>query len=236
MNNATIVESRTTARNHLADGGAIPASSLHFRTGRRQEAEQMVLDYHYSRTVRSMVQREVSRPLAVGLLSGDGGMVASALFCIPPIAWKEKVIELARLVRGDDRVSLTFLLARCSKELKRHGHDLLVSFADMAQGHDGVVYRAANWKYAGLRAPRIDGVMWNGKFINQRQCRHLWGNSMSSVGVIDRTRQRIAGTIEPHYDEGKHCYWLALGRRGEEKAARLGLTHRTHDQGNRLKS
>jgi hypothetical protein len=31
-------------------------------------------------------------------------------------------------------------------------------------------------------------------------------------------------TIEPHYDEGKHCYWLALGTKGEAKARRLGLT------------
>jgi hypothetical protein len=32
-------------------------------------------------------------------------------------------------------------------------------------------------------------------------------------------------TIEPHFDEGKHCYWLALGTKGEAKARRLGLTH-----------
>jgi len=224
MNNAQIVESRTTGRHPLPGEGAIPVSALHFRTGRREEAEGMVLAHHYSRRVPANVQMVGSLHLEGGLFGGDGPMVAAAFFCVPPIQWREPVLELARLVRGTDRAPLTFLIAMCAKELKRQGHDLLLSFADKTQGHEGTVYRACNWRYAGLRKPRIDGVLWNGAFINQRQCRHLWGNSMSRIGVIDRTRPAIAGTIEPHYDEGKHCYWLPLGTKGEAKARRLNLT------------
>jgi hypothetical protein len=36
-------------------------------------------------------------------------------------------------------------------------------------------------------------------------------------------------SIEPHYDEGKHCYWLALGTKGEAKAKRLGLTNENYN-------
>ena len=139
MNNATIVEGRTTARHPLADGGAIPASSLHFRTGRRQEAEAMVLTHHYSRRVPSNVQMVGSLHLDGGLFGGDGQMVAAAFWTFPPTRWAEEVVELARLVRGDDRVPLSFLLSKCVKELKRQGRDLLVSFADRTQGHDMVV-------------------------------------------------------------------------------------------------
>ena len=223
MNTATMVQGRSTPDDQSGDSGAIPASSLHFRTGRRQEAEGMVMRYHYSRRIPSKVQLIGSLHLDGGLFGGDGPMVAAAIWAIPPIAWSEPVLELSRLVRGTARVPLTMLVAKCVKELKKNGHDLLISFADRGQGHEGIVYRACNWRYAGLRKPRIDGVLWNGKFINQRQCRHLWGNSMSSLGVIDRTRAIIPGKIEPHFDEGKHCYWLPLGTRGEAKAKRLGL-------------
>ena len=112
MNNATIVEGRTTARHPLADGGAIPASSLHFRTGRRQEAEGMVLTYHYSRRVPSNVQMVGSLHLDGGLFGGDGPMVAAAFWTFPPTRWAEEVIdEVASFPSGEhddyvDAVSL----------------------------------------------------------------------------------------------------------------------------------
>lgn len=219
MNSATIVECRTTARNHLANSGAIPASSLHFRTGRRQEADGMVLAYHYSKRVPSNVQMIGSLHLDGGLFGGDGPMVAAAFWTIPPTRWKEPVIELARLVRGDERVPLTLLVSLCVRELKKRGNDLLISFADKTQGHEGYVYRASNWRYSGKLERRMDGLMVNGQFIGGRACNHKFGT---------RSPDKVKGlkpgwTIEPHFDQGKHCYWLPLGKKGEEKAARLGL-------------
>lgn len=226
MNNATIVESSTTARPPLADGGAIPASSLHFRTGRRQEAEAMVMAYHYSRRVPSNAQMVGSLHLDGGLFGGDGPMVAAAFWTSPPTRWKEPVIELSRLVRGDDRVPLTFLLARCVRELKRNGHDLLVSFADKTQGHEGYVYRASNWRYAGARESTMDGLSVNGEFIPGRSCNYKFGTRSP-----DKVRALKPGwTIEPHYEEGKNCYWLALGTKGEAKAQRLGLSSMKWDE------
>lgn len=220
MNYATIVEGRTTSRSQREDGGAIPASSLHFRTGRRQEAEAMVLTHHYSRRVPSNVQMVGSLHLDGGLFGGDGSMVAAAFWSIPPTRWAEPVIELTRLVRADARVPLTFLIARCARELKRIGHDLLVSFADRTQGHEGYVYRASNWTYAGCRQRTNDGVLINGVFHPGRTCNSLFGTRSP-----DKLRQMFPHkSIEPHYDEGKHCYWLALGSRGVAKAKRLGLT------------
>lgn len=183
----------------------------------------MVLTYHYSRRVPSNVQMVGSLHLDGGLFGGDGPMVAAAFWSIPPTRWAETVIELARLVRGDDRVPLTFLLSRCVKELKKQGHDLLVSFADRTQGHEGFVYRASNWNYAGCRERRMDGLIVDGAFIGGRACNHKFGSRSP-----EKVRQMFPHkTIEPHFDEGKHCYWLALGKRGEAKAARLGLTHNT---------
>ncbi len=219
MNNARIVEGRTTGGRPPPDGGAIPASALHFRTGRREEAEAMVLRHHYSRRVPSNVQMVGSLHLDGGLFGGDGLMVAAAFWAFPPTRWAEQVVELARLVRGNDRVPLTFLLSRCVRELRRQGHDLLVSFADKTQGHEGYVYRASNWRYSGCRERRMDGLIVNGTFIAGRSCNNQFGTQSP-----DKARAlKPWWTIEPHYDEGKHCFWLPLGTKGEAKARRLGL-------------
>lgn len=220
MNSARMVEGRTTPGVQPGDEGAVPVSALHFRTGRCEEAEAMVLRHHYSKRVPSNVQMVGSLHLDGGLFGGDGPMVAAAFWCIPPTRWAEQVLELSRLVRGHDRVPLTFLLARCVAVLKKQGNDLLVSFADRTQGHEGYVYRASNWRYAGARARRMDGLIVNGQFIGGRACNHQFGTQSP-----EKVRALHPGwDVSPHYDEGKHCYWLPLGRRGEEKARRLGLT------------
>lgn len=220
-NNAQIVEGRTTDRNPLSGDGAIPVSALHFRTGRREEAEAMVLAHHYSRRIPANIQLVGSLHLDGGLFGGDGPMLAAAIWTFPPTRWSEQVIELARLVRGNDRVPLTFLLSQCVRELRRRGHDLLVSFADKTQGHEGCVYRAANWRYAGARDRRMDGLIVNGRFMAGRACNQSFGTqSPEKVKAL-----KPEWTIEPHFDEGKHCFWLPLGKKGEAKALRLGLSH-----------
>lgn len=219
MNHATVVESRTTSAIHAEGGGAIPAPSLHFRTGRNEEACGMVLKFHYSRRVPSNVQMVGSLHLDGGLFGGDGEMVAAAFWSIPPTRWGEEVIELTRLVRGDNRVPLTMLVSLCAKELKKRGHDLLVSFADKTQGHEGFVYRASNWRHAGCRDRACDGVIIDGAFHPGRTCNSIFGTRSP-----EKLRTMFPHkSIEPHYDEGKHLYWFPLGKRGHEKANRLGL-------------
>jgi hypothetical protein len=209
----------STVSDQLTSGGSIPASSLHFRTGRNAEAESMVKEYHYSRRVPANVQMIGSLHLDGGLFGGDGPMVCAAFWSTPPTRWAEPILELSRLVRGEDKVPLTFLIARCVRELKKRDFDLLVSFADKTQGHDGYVYRASNWHYAGCRKSGIDGLVINGVFMPGRSCNSSFG-TRSPRKVAEMFPHK---TIEPHHDEGKHCYWLALGRRGEMKAKRLGL-------------
>lgn len=217
--NATVVESRTTSASHAEGGGAIPAPSLHFRIGKTDEACGMVLQYHYSRRVPSNVQMVGSLHIDGGLFGGDGAMVAAAFWSIPPTRWGEDVIELTRLVRGNDRVPLTMLVALCAKELKKRGHDLLVSFADKTQGHEGFVYRASNWRYAGCRDRSCDGVVIDGAFHPGRSCNSIFGTrSPEKLRAMFPNKK-----IDPHYDEGKHLYWLPLGKRGLCKAERLGL-------------
>ena len=219
MNNATIVEGRTTPGIQPGNGGAIPASSLHFRTGRLDEASELVLRHHYSKRVPGSVVMVGSLHFDGGLFGGDGEIAAAAFFSSPPTRWCEQVIELTRLVRAHDKVPLSLLISLCAKELKKRGHDLCVSFADRTQGHEGYVYRAANWHYAGCRDRAMDGLVINGTFVPGRTCVAKFGTRSP-----DKVKQMFSHfSVEPHYDEGKHLYWLSLGKRGKEKAQVLGL-------------
>jgi hypothetical protein len=155
---------------------------------------------------------------AGGLFGDYGPAVAACFFSIPPTRWSEDVLELSRLVRASYSVPLSSLVSKSCKELRKQGHDLLVSFADRTQGHHGGVYQAASWRYAGARERRMDGLLIDGRFWPGRSCNSKFGTrSPSKVTAI------LGREVAPHFDEGKHLYWKALGAHGLKKAARLGL-------------
>lgn len=69
--------------------------------------------------------------------------------------WK-RVISLTRMVvmPGAPKNACSFLLARSVRAIRKDGRFVsLVTYADESQGHDGGVYRAANWSYSGRTGP-----------------------------------------------------------------------------------
>lgn len=220
MTSATIVESRTTAEYPSADGGAIPASSLHFQTGHNKEAIAMVEKYHYSHRCSRALVLVGSLHQDGGLLGNTGEMVAAALWTVPSARMLSgNILELHRLVRSDDKVPLSFLISQCVRELKRRKFDLLVSYADGTQGHLGYVYQASNWNYACMREPSLDGFMIDGIFVPRRTCYSKWGTS--SFGGLKLKIPDSA--IEQHMDKGKYLYWMSLGKRGNDLASKYRL-------------
>lgn len=71
------------------------------------------------------------------------------------------VVELTRLWVCDSvpRNGESYLIGRT---VRKSGKSIVVSFAEIQQGHIGVVYQATNWIYTGLSAKRtnwtIDGI------------------------------------------------------------------------------
>ncbi len=201
-------------------GDSIRASDLHFCGGQYDEAKDMVLSCHYSNRIPGNVCFVGSFHESGGLFGDNGPMVAACFFSSPPTRWSEPVIELTRLVRLDNiRVPLSRLISLSLKHLKSQGFDLIVSFADRTQGHEGYVYRASNWKYHGLRDPQNDGLIINGSFIPGRSCNEIYGSR--SQDVIKTMLPD--STVEKHFDEGKHLYWYPLNKAGARKAERLDL-------------
>lgn len=97
----------------------------------REEVKNLVVNHHYSGYVPSNVQ------YSAGLRLG-ADLVAAIIFTVPATRWALPVLELARLVRRPDvRPSLTSLIGKAVKEIKRRKFDLVVSFADSTHGHHG---------------------------------------------------------------------------------------------------
>jgi hypothetical protein len=192
--------------------------TLHFHTGQLDEAITLVKRHHYSRRAPANVQVVGTLHDEGGLFGDHGEAVAACFFCFPAAQWKEPVLELTRLVRTDLRIPLTPLISMTAKVCKARGWDLLISYADKEQGHHGGIYQAASWDYDGARERQLMGCIVNGEKIHGRTCNHLWGTRSP-----EKLRQIVKGDVQPHYDEGKHLYWRALGSRGKAKAARLGL-------------
>lgn len=200
----------------------------HFRDGCLDEAVDLVKRYHYSRRIPSNIQFVGTMHKPGGLFGDYGQTVAAVFFCIPPTRWREPVLELARLVRVNERVPLTPLIAFAAKALKRRGADLLVSFADRTQGHHGGIYQAASWCYAGARDRSMDGVIVDGMFVAGRSANSTWGTRSPT-----KLSKMLGREVLPHFDEGKHLYWKALGKRGKAKAAALGLGALAYPKPNR---
>lgn len=129
--------------------------------------------------------------------------------------WKGLNIgELSRMACRHECPKLTesMFLSRVLKELRRAGYDALLSYADMAQEHEGTIYQATNWLYTGLAAPNPkffidqDGT---GEYIevNWRQCRHKYGAS-HAAGLKRVLGDRVR--VEP--GRGKHRYVYCLTR------------------------
>lgn len=207
-----------TAAVQVARGGSIPASALSFCIGREDDAKELVMRFHYSRRWPVNVQFVGSLHRPGGLFGDCGEAVAAAVFTVPGTRWSERVMELARLVRGSQQVPLSLLIRLSCSGLRRRGEDLLVSFADEQQGHKGGVYRACSWNYGGARDAAMDGLIVGGQFVPGRTCNNVWGTRSPAL-----LKERHGIDAEPHYDEGKHLFWKALSKAGEEKAGRLGL-------------
>lgn len=185
-----------------------------------EELWPLVRGFHYSRRMPGNIQHCYAIRKPGGFFGDTGEPVAGAIFSIPPTRWGEELIELTRLVRHPAcDVPLSSLIAFSAGWLRKAGWALAVSFADRTQGHHGGIYQAAGWNYDGCRDRTMDGVMIDGVFKPGRSCNSQWGTRSP-----DKLREMFPDrAIEPHFDEGKHCYWKPLAVAGKSKARRLGL-------------
>lgn len=199
---------RCTSANQAERGGAIPASSLTWGNDSKSAIE-LVSKFHYSHRPPGLIQHVTTAHLSTGLCVG------ACFFSRSMGKWKVPLWELSRLVRHDDyKIPLTAMIAWSVRQIKKECKiDLLISYADRDQGHDGIVYRAAGWRLHGTRRPTIDGYFVDGVFVPKRTMSYRYGSvrpsHLHSLGV----------NVIPHKDSGRHMYWKSLSKRGDNLAA-----------------
>ena len=127
-------------------------------------ADPFILEIHYAK-------RKPSISFAYGLYDKDEligvctfGSPASPSLCkgIAGEHNKSKVIELNRLVLKYNRKNeASYLVGQSLKLLPKP--KIVVSYADTAQDHIGIVYQATNFYFTGTSKPRTDMAGKDGK-------------------------------------------------------------------------
>lgn len=132
------------------------------------------------------------------------------------------VLELNRLcLKNNQRNDASWLVSHSLKELS--GNKIIVSFADISQGHDGAVYRASNFLYCGLSAKRTD---WKVKGKE-----HLHGQTIADEfrGVENRVsamREKYGEDFYLQERPRKHRYIKFVGSRRFKREAMAALRYR----------
>lgn len=101
---------------------------------------------------------------------------------------KDNVIELTRLWTSDDTPKNTesYLIGQTIKKVDK---EIVVSYAEIQQGHVGIVYQATNWIYTGLTAKRtnwhIEGMEGHNQTLTDKytskEARELFGDRFKLV-------------------------------------------------------
>ncbi|MCX6000755.1 MAG: DNA methyltransferase [Chloroflexi bacterium] len=118
-------------------------------------------------------------------------------------ATSDDVLTLSRLWLSDDlpRNSESRVIGVVLRELRRHTSvRFLLSYADPAQGHLGVVYQATGWLYTGLSEPMPLFDLGDGIARHSRSVSHAYGSH--SIGHF----RRHGVTVKLIPQAGKHRY------------------------------
>lgn len=123
------------------------------------------------------------------------------------------VVELTRLWVCDSvpRNGESFLIGRT---VKKAGKEIVVSFAEIQQGHVGTVYQATNWIYTGLSAKRTN---WTVNGVD-KHCQTL-----ADKYTAEEIRAKFGDQFSLQERSRKHRYVFinAKGRRRAEILASL---------------
>lgn len=119
-----------------------------------------------------------------------------------------RLYELSRLVvQSKSKNAASFLVANSAKMLEQPC--AIVSYADMEQGHCGIIYQATNWIYTGATKSHdkmyvVDGVRTHPMTLRDK-------------GITDPTRWAKENGIEMVKPFEKHRYFFLVGTAKQKK-------------------
>lgn len=184
-----------------------------------KRAHPFMLNIHYARRIPSV-------SYAYGLFR-DGDLVGVVTFGTPPSStlcrgicgdeYQKQVLELNRLVLRDNLPNEASRLVGGAFRLLPKPR-IIVSFADTAQSHLGVVYQATNFMYTGMSArfrdPRVRGL--------EHQHHTSYAHGLSNREVVEKYGADRVYFVER---SRKHRYVIFLGSRSERRSMMAALRY-----------
>ena len=159
------------------------------------DVKYLILNVHYARRMPSI-------SFSYGLFQKDEmvgivtyGSPASPYLCkgVCGVEYRQDVIELNRLVLVNNKKNeASYLISTSLKMLPKP--KIVVSYADTAQNHCGVVYQATNFLFTGTSKPRTDMAGKDGKHprhhLGERSNRVYRSAKHRYVSFVGNKRQR----------------------------------------------
>lgn len=196
----------------------------------REQTKPFILDIHYAHRMPSI-------SWAFGLYENDE-LIGVCTFGKPASSnlqigicgkeYQSQVQELNRLVLKYNRPNeASFFVSKCLKMLPRPM--IIISYADMEQKHQGIVYQACNFIYTGLSAKRTD---WKVKGME-----HKHGMTIADEfrGVKNRSKAMKEKYGEDFYlkeRSRKHRYVYFIGSKVEIKRMKKVLNYKIENYPN----
>ena len=129
------------------------------------------------------------------------------------------VLELTRVAFSNHNEQVSHFLSIAIKELKKRLPDLqlLISYADISQGHTGIIYRATNWllleKIAGQNYYYINGMKTHKKTVYGQMLSFNKNNKKQYSDQLQFVKEQISADAYIKKDEGKYKYAYPLNKR-----------------------
>ena len=190
----------------------------------RSDCEPFIIGIHYA-------HRWPSISYSYGLFD-ENELIGVVTYGTPPSAPlkrgvagdenKSNILELNRLcLKYNRKNEASRLIAASLKKLPKG--KIIISFADISQGHNGCVYRASNFTYHGLSAKRTD---WKVKGKE-----HLHGQTIADEfrGVKNRAqamRDKYGDDFYLAPRPRKHRYIFVTGSKAQKKQLTAAIKYK----------
>jgi hypothetical protein len=195
-------------------------SGYHVRAIDVKDAHFFILNIHYARRIPSI-------SYAFGLFEGRDlrgvvtyGTPASSTLLrgVAGKGWADRVIELNRLCLVNNRKNEASRLVGGSLKMLPRPR-IVVSFADTAQHHEGIVYQATNFIYTGLSTkfidPKVKGL--------EHQHHATYAHGLTNSELIKKYGEENVYFVER---SRKHRYLFLVGDRREKRAMAKDLLYK----------
>lgn len=179
--------------------------------------------WHYSKSV------PVGKMVKVGAWE-DGKFIGVVLFSrganksigSPYGLTQFECCELTRVALNKHKTFVSKILAEAIRFLKRKCPQmrLIISYADITQGHHGGIYQATNWIYEG-RTEKARYFIVNGKKTHLKSLHAKYNKYKGFTQSLEWLRKYVDPEATEIYDDGKHKYLFPLEKEMRKQVEKL---------------